>query len=176
MTQAQKSSPRKGAARLLSVLIVVAAIVLAWWYLQRSANNPLSEDAVIGAETELDRQVLEMIKDPLTHMIRNSADHGLETAAERRRALTALTLVAALASFIFLPLAQALIANDCQDQLNVLVETTAGTAAGHGVPADGQQERELVVGRRRHLRQAPRSTGGRNPDAARSGRSYTTWR
>ncbi|HJE64410.1 MAG TPA: multidrug transporter subunit MdtN [Alcaligenes faecalis] len=50
MTQAQKSSPRKGAARLLSVLIVVAAIVLAWWYLQRSANNPLSEDAVIGAD------------------------------------------------------------------------------------------------------------------------------
>src|SRR3954467_15765076 len=27
-----------------------------------------------GAETELDRQVLEVIKDPLTHMIRNSAD------------------------------------------------------------------------------------------------------
>jgi two-component system chemotaxis sensor kinase CheA len=39
-----------------------------------------------GGETELDRQVLEMIKDPLTHMIRNSADHGLETAAERTRA------------------------------------------------------------------------------------------
>jgi two-component system, chemotaxis family, sensor kinase CheA len=37
-----------------------------------------------GAETELDRQVLELIKDPLTHMIRNSADHGLETLAERR--------------------------------------------------------------------------------------------
>jgi two-component system chemotaxis sensor kinase CheA len=39
-----------------------------------------------GAETELDRQVLELIKDPLTHMVRNSADHGLETAAERRAA------------------------------------------------------------------------------------------
>ncbi|NPD67232.1 hybrid sensor histidine kinase/response regulator [Lichenicola cladoniae] len=39
-----------------------------------------------GAETELDRQVLELIKDPLTHMIRNSADHGLETPAERERA------------------------------------------------------------------------------------------
>ena len=39
-----------------------------------------------GAETELDRQVLELIKDPLTHMIRNSADHGLETPAERRKA------------------------------------------------------------------------------------------
>jgi two-component system chemotaxis sensor kinase CheA len=36
-----------------------------------------------GAETELDRQVLELIKDPLTHMVRNSADHGLEIPAER---------------------------------------------------------------------------------------------
>jgi two-component system, chemotaxis family, sensor kinase CheA len=36
-----------------------------------------------GADTELDRQVLDLIKDPLTHMVRNSADHGLETAAER---------------------------------------------------------------------------------------------
>ncbi|WP_428533671.1 chemotaxis protein CheW [Rhodopila sp.] len=41
---------------------------------------------MLGAETELDRQVLEMIKDPLTHMIRNSGDHGLETPAERRAA------------------------------------------------------------------------------------------
>ncbi|MEI7805061.1 MAG: chemotaxis protein CheW [Hyphomicrobiales bacterium] len=39
-----------------------------------------------GAETELDRQVLDLIKDPLTHMVRNSADHGLETAEERRAA------------------------------------------------------------------------------------------
>lgn len=39
-----------------------------------------------GAETELDRQVLELIKDPLTHMVRNSADHGLERPEERRQA------------------------------------------------------------------------------------------
>jgi two-component system, chemotaxis family, sensor kinase CheA len=39
-----------------------------------------------GAETELDRQLLEVIKDPLTHMVRNSCDHGLETPAERRAA------------------------------------------------------------------------------------------
>jgi two-component system chemotaxis sensor kinase CheA len=39
-----------------------------------------------GADTELDRQVLDLIKDPLTHMVRNSADHGLETVAERRAA------------------------------------------------------------------------------------------
>jgi len=38
---------------------------------------------MIGEDTELDRQVLEMIKDPLTHMVRNSADHGLELPAAR---------------------------------------------------------------------------------------------
>ena len=39
-----------------------------------------------GADTELDRQVLELIKDPLTHMVRNSGDHGLEKPADRRAA------------------------------------------------------------------------------------------
>lgn len=38
-----------------------------------------------GADTELDRQVLELIKDPLTHMVRNSADHGIETPEVRER-------------------------------------------------------------------------------------------
>ena len=38
---------------------------------------------MIGAETELDRQVLEMVKDPLTHMVRNCADHGIESPADR---------------------------------------------------------------------------------------------
>jgi len=41
---------------------------------------------MVGAETELDRQVLELIKDPLTHMVRNSADHGLERPDDRRKA------------------------------------------------------------------------------------------
>jgi two-component system, chemotaxis family, sensor kinase CheA len=39
-----------------------------------------------GESTEMDRQVLELIKDPLTHMVRNSADHGLETPEERKQA------------------------------------------------------------------------------------------
>jgi two-component system chemotaxis sensor kinase CheA len=42
------------------------------------------ELTMLGADTELDRQVLELIKDPLTHMVRNSGDHGLEGPAERR--------------------------------------------------------------------------------------------
>jgi two-component system, chemotaxis family, sensor kinase CheA len=41
---------------------------------------------MLGAETELDRQVLEMIKDPLTHMVRNSADHGIEMPKDRAKA------------------------------------------------------------------------------------------
>ncbi len=39
-----------------------------------------------GQDTELDRQVLELMRDPLTHMVRNSADHGLEPGHERRAA------------------------------------------------------------------------------------------
>ncbi len=36
-----------------------------------------------GAETELDRQVLELVRDPLTHLVRNCADHGIESPAAR---------------------------------------------------------------------------------------------
>ena len=36
-----------------------------------------------GEETELDKTVIESIGDPLTHLVRNSADHGLETPEER---------------------------------------------------------------------------------------------
>lgn len=38
---------------------------------------------VVGGETELDKSVVEKIGDPLTHLIRNSMDHGLETPQER---------------------------------------------------------------------------------------------
>ena len=67
-------------------------IGIAWNKLPRLVRD-LSHDlgkkielTMLGADTELDRQVLELIKDPLTHMIRNSGDHGLETPAERRAA------------------------------------------------------------------------------------------
>ncbi len=36
-----------------------------------------------GEETGLDRQVMELIKDPLIHMVRNAVDHGIETPAHR---------------------------------------------------------------------------------------------
>jgi two-component system, chemotaxis family, sensor kinase CheA len=52
-----------------------------------------------GSETELDRQVLELIKDPLTHMVRNSVDHGIEPPDERVRVGKHETGVIALDAF-----------------------------------------------------------------------------
>jgi len=40
----------------------------------------------VGEGTEIDRGVIEKITDPLTHLIRNSVDHGIETVAEREAA------------------------------------------------------------------------------------------
>ncbi len=39
-----------------------------------------------GRDTELDRTILEAIKDPLTHIVRNAADHGIELPEERQAA------------------------------------------------------------------------------------------
>ncbi len=39
--------------------------------------------AMDGGETELDRQLIEVVRDPLTHILRNAADHGIETPADR---------------------------------------------------------------------------------------------
>jgi two-component system chemotaxis sensor kinase CheA len=40
---------------------------------------------MFGRETELDRTLLEAIKDPLTHLVRNAVDHGIEEPAVRRQ-------------------------------------------------------------------------------------------
>jgi two-component system chemotaxis sensor kinase CheA len=39
-----------------------------------------------GGDVELDREMIEMIRDPLTHIIRNAVDHGIEHPAERIKA------------------------------------------------------------------------------------------
>ena len=41
---------------------------------------------ITGEDTELDRTVIDEIGDPIMHLLRNSADHGIESAAERKRA------------------------------------------------------------------------------------------
>ncbi|MGZ0163544.1 MAG: chemotaxis protein CheA [Planctomycetales bacterium] len=44
-----------------------------------SACNKKVEVRMEGADTELDKTILEAIKDPLTHIVRNSVDHGIES-------------------------------------------------------------------------------------------------
>ena len=54
--------------------------------LVRDLSRGMGKDVslvVDGEDTEIDRSVIEEIKDPLVHLIRNAIDHGVETAAER---------------------------------------------------------------------------------------------
>lgn len=52
----------------------------------RDVARELGKDIALtisGADTELDKSVVERIADPLTHLVRNAVDHGIESAAER---------------------------------------------------------------------------------------------
>jgi len=55
----------------------------------RDVSAELDKDIrleISGADTELDKTVVEKIADPLTHLVRNAMDHGIEPAAARRAA------------------------------------------------------------------------------------------
>lgn len=55
----------------------------------RDLSQALGKEVMLtteGEDTELDKTVIESLNDPLVHLIRNSIDHGLETAEERRAA------------------------------------------------------------------------------------------
>lgn len=55
----------------------------------RDLANKLSKQVeleTVGEATELDKSLIEKITDPLTHLVRNSLDHGIETPEERRAA------------------------------------------------------------------------------------------
>jgi len=52
----------------------------------RDLSTELGKNVVLvtdGGETEIDKNVLDRLSEPLVHMIRNSADHGIEPAADR---------------------------------------------------------------------------------------------
>lgn len=54
--------------------------------LVRDVSDRLGKEVeleLIGEETELDKSVIEKITDPLTHLVRNAIDHGIEPPAER---------------------------------------------------------------------------------------------
>jgi two-component system, chemotaxis family, sensor kinase CheA len=50
--------------------------------LARDLNKKINLE-IVGAETELDRTVIDEIGDPLVHLLRNSVDHGIESPEER---------------------------------------------------------------------------------------------
>ena len=53
----------------------------------RDACNELDKQinlVITGADTELDKTVIEKITDPLTHLVRNAIDHGIETPEKRK--------------------------------------------------------------------------------------------
>jgi two-component system, chemotaxis family, sensor kinase CheA len=53
--------------------------------LAQKLNKDIKLD-LIGGETELDRSVIEVIGDPLLHILRNSIDHGIEMPEDREKA------------------------------------------------------------------------------------------
>ncbi len=55
----------------------------------RDTATPLGKQvalAIEGSDVELDREMIELLRDPLVHIIRNSVDHGIEMPNERRAA------------------------------------------------------------------------------------------
>ncbi|MEM7779986.1 MAG: chemotaxis protein CheA [Pseudomonadota bacterium] len=54
--------------------------------LVRDLSNELGKQVMIdleGGDVELDREMIEMVRDPLTHIIRNAIDHGMESPSDR---------------------------------------------------------------------------------------------
>lgn len=74
--------------RVMSVRMVPLANVFRRFpRLVRDLAGTMGKQIVVeitGEDTELDKQMIEQIVDPLTHMVRNSVDHGIGTPDERR--------------------------------------------------------------------------------------------
>ncbi len=71
--------------RMLPISTVFDAFPRAVRDLARERGKEVDLD-IQGGETELDKQMLERINDPLMHMLRNALDHGIEPADEREAA------------------------------------------------------------------------------------------
>ncbi len=70
-------------------MIEVAAVFSRLPRLVRDLAGKLGKDVELslsGADTELDRTVVDAIGDPLVHLVRNAIDHGIESSADRVRA------------------------------------------------------------------------------------------
>jgi two-component system, chemotaxis family, sensor kinase CheA len=73
------------AMRMLPLSVITGPLPRAIRDLARAAGKDV-EFVVTGADTELDRVILESLSEPLTHLLRNAIVHGIESPAERERA------------------------------------------------------------------------------------------
>ena len=71
--------------RMLPISAITGPLPRAVRDLARTAGKDV-EFVVNGADTELDRVILETLSEPLTHLLRNAIVHGIDTPAERERA------------------------------------------------------------------------------------------
>jgi two-component system chemotaxis sensor kinase CheA len=75
------------AMRTLPLEVITAGLPRVVRDLARDAGKDV-EFSVSGADTELDRLILESLSEPLTHLLRNAVVHGIEPWAEREQAGT----------------------------------------------------------------------------------------
>ncbi len=69
-------------------LIPIENMLTRFQRLVRELSHELDKDVVFkteGTETELDKNIIEALADPILHIIRNSLDHGIETVEERQK-------------------------------------------------------------------------------------------
>ncbi|MBN1185418.1 MAG: chemotaxis protein CheA [Bacteroidales bacterium] len=70
-------------------MIPIESLTMRFHRLVRDLGNELGKEITFtteGEDTELDKSMIERLTDPLLHIIRNSVDHGIETAIEREKA------------------------------------------------------------------------------------------
>ncbi|MCB1175243.1 MAG: chemotaxis protein CheA [Leptospiraceae bacterium] len=70
-------------------MIPIGQVLNKFQRIVRDISHELGKDVelrIFGAETELDKSVIESLSDPLMHIIRNAIDHGIESEADRSAA------------------------------------------------------------------------------------------
>ncbi len=70
-------------------LVPVGSVFKRMQRLVRDVSKQINKDialVLVGEDTEVDKVIVDRLYDPLVHLVRNSADHGLETAEERKAA------------------------------------------------------------------------------------------
>jgi len=70
-------------------LVPITALAPGWQRCVVETQNALRKDATLvidAGDVELDKEVLDKLRDPIIHLLRNALDHGIETPEERRQA------------------------------------------------------------------------------------------